>query len=84
MYYFTFNYVLQLIILHTKIYSVVKLKLVLRNELVCVVYLSYSKITLDMHEEHAWNKTGHFHILYMLQIQQDLDLHKFWRLTEYR
>ena len=58
-----------------------KLKLVLRKELVCEVYLSYSVITLDMYEEHAWNKTGHFYILYMLQIQQDLDLHKFWWLV---
>ena len=37
-----------------------------------VVYLSYSVITLDMYEEHAWNKTVHFYILYTLQIQQDL------------
>ena len=64
-----------------KIYIVMKLKLVLRKELVCEVYLSYSVITLDMYEEHAWNKTGHFYILYMLQIQQDLDLHKFWWLV---
>ena len=71
------NYILQLITYIIKIYSVVKLILVLRKELVCVVYLSHSMITLDMYEEHAWNKTGHFYILYVLQIQQDLDLHKF-------
>ena len=61
--------------------TLVKVKFVLRKELVCVVYLSHSMITLDMYEEHAWNKTGHFYILYVLQIQQDLDLHKFWWLV---